>query len=139
MREEGTASVSLLQQRLRLSEDHAVHLLDVMEKRRVVGPGKGSDGERKILIDLGPRLAPVPPPAPTPHPVAIEPAVLSDKDGRSNKFSTIAVPLVAVLSAGSALMITAAAFASGRHNLGIVLASWFIAAPFVIEAYRRLR
>ncbi len=51
VRSEMNASVSLLQRRLRLGYTRAARIMDELESRGIVGPGKGAD-PRDILIDL---------------------------------------------------------------------------------------
>jgi len=51
IRTEKKASVSLLQRRLKLGYGRAARLMDELENRGVVGPGKGAE-PRDILIDL---------------------------------------------------------------------------------------
>jgi S-DNA-T family DNA segregation ATPase FtsK/SpoIIIE len=51
IRSEQKASVSLLQRRLRLGYTRAARIMDELENRGVVGPGKGAE-PRDILIDL---------------------------------------------------------------------------------------
>jgi S-DNA-T family DNA segregation ATPase FtsK/SpoIIIE len=51
IRETKRASVSLLQRRLRIGYNRAGRLMDALEEKGIVGPGKGSD-PREILIDL---------------------------------------------------------------------------------------
>lgn len=51
IREEGKASVSLLQRRLRLGYTNASTIMDELESRGIVGPSKGAE-PRDILIDL---------------------------------------------------------------------------------------
>jgi len=51
IRTEQKASVSLLQRRLRLGYGRAARIMDELENRGIVGPGKGAE-PRDILIDL---------------------------------------------------------------------------------------
>ena len=51
IRSEQKASVSLLQRRLRLGYTRAARIMDELEGRGIVGPGKGAE-PRDILIDL---------------------------------------------------------------------------------------
>jgi S-DNA-T family DNA segregation ATPase FtsK/SpoIIIE len=51
IRSEQKASVSLLQRRLRLGYTRAARIMDELESRGIVGPGKGAE-PRDILIDL---------------------------------------------------------------------------------------
>ncbi|HEV2330481.1 MAG TPA: DNA translocase FtsK [Verrucomicrobiae bacterium] len=51
IRSEQKASVSLLQRRLRLGYTRAARIMDELENRGIVGPGKGAE-PRDILIDL---------------------------------------------------------------------------------------
>jgi DNA segregation ATPase FtsK/SpoIIIE, S-DNA-T family len=51
IRTEQKASVSLLQRRLRLGYTRAARIMDELENRGIVGPGKGAE-PRDILIDL---------------------------------------------------------------------------------------
>jgi len=51
IRSEQKASVSLLQRRLRLGYTRAARIMDELEDRGIVGPGKGAE-PRDILIDL---------------------------------------------------------------------------------------
>ncbi len=51
IRSEHKASVSLLQRRLRLGYTRAARIMDELENRGIVGPGKGAE-PRDILIDL---------------------------------------------------------------------------------------
>ena len=51
IRSEQKASVSLLQRRLRLGYTRAARIMDELENRGIVGPGKGEE-PRDILIDL---------------------------------------------------------------------------------------
>jgi S-DNA-T family DNA segregation ATPase FtsK/SpoIIIE len=51
IRSEQLASVSLLQRRLRLGYTRAARIMDELENRGIVGPGKGAE-PRDILIDL---------------------------------------------------------------------------------------
>jgi len=51
IRETHRASASALQRRLRIGYTRATRILTVLEKRRIVGPARGSD-PREILIDL---------------------------------------------------------------------------------------
>jgi len=51
IRSEQKASVSLLQRRLRLGYGRAARIMDELENRGIVGPGKGAE-PRDILIDL---------------------------------------------------------------------------------------
>ena len=50
-RSEQKASVSLLQRRLRLGYTRVARIMDELESRSIVGPGKGAE-PRDILIDL---------------------------------------------------------------------------------------
>lgn len=52
IRSEQRASVSLLQRRLRLGYTRASRIIDVLEKRGIVGPSKGSE-PREVLLDQG--------------------------------------------------------------------------------------
>ena len=47
-----TASVSLLQRRLRLTYTRAARIMDMLEERKVIGEYRGS-APREVLIDLG--------------------------------------------------------------------------------------
>ena len=51
IRSEQKASVSLLQRRLKLGYGRAARIMDELEGRGIVGPGKGAE-PRDILIDL---------------------------------------------------------------------------------------
>ena len=51
IRSEQKASVSLLQRRLRLGYTRAARIMDELENRGIVGPGRGAE-PRDILIDL---------------------------------------------------------------------------------------
>ena len=51
IRSEQRASASLMQRRLRLGYNRASRIIDELERRGVVGPGKGAE-PREILIDL---------------------------------------------------------------------------------------
>jgi S-DNA-T family DNA segregation ATPase FtsK/SpoIIIE len=51
IRSEQKASVSLLQRRLRLGYTRAARIMDELEDRGIVGPGRGAE-PRDILIDL---------------------------------------------------------------------------------------
>ncbi len=51
IRSEQKASVSLMQRRLRLGYTRAARIMDELENRGIVGPGKGAE-PREILIDL---------------------------------------------------------------------------------------
>lgn len=51
IRSEQKASVSLMQRRLRLGYTRAARIMDELERRGIVGPGKGAE-PREILIDL---------------------------------------------------------------------------------------
>ncbi len=51
IRSEQKASVSLMQRRLRLGYTRAARIMDELERRGIVGPGKGAE-PRDILIDL---------------------------------------------------------------------------------------
>jgi DNA segregation ATPase FtsK/SpoIIIE, S-DNA-T family len=51
IRSEQKASVSLLQRRLRLGYTRAARIMDELEDRGIVGPGKGAE-PREILVDL---------------------------------------------------------------------------------------
>jgi S-DNA-T family DNA segregation ATPase FtsK/SpoIIIE len=51
IRSEQKASVSLFQRRLRLGYTRAARIMDELESRGIVGPGKGAE-PRDILIDL---------------------------------------------------------------------------------------
>lgn len=51
IRQEGRASTSLLQRRLRLGYTRAARVMDVLEERGIVGPGQGAK-DREILIRL---------------------------------------------------------------------------------------
>ena len=48
---EQKASTSLLQRRLRLGYTRAARMIDILERRGVIGPGDGAK-PREILIDL---------------------------------------------------------------------------------------
>ncbi|MGA2749108.1 MAG: DNA translocase FtsK [Verrucomicrobiota bacterium] len=61
IRTEQKASVSLLQRRLRLGYTRAARIMDELELRGIVGPGKGAE-PRDILIDLDPAPPAAPPP-----------------------------------------------------------------------------
>jgi len=52
LRQEGKASASMLQRRLRLGYNRASRMMDVLEMRGIVGPGDGAK-PREILVDLG--------------------------------------------------------------------------------------
>ena len=52
IREEGKASTSLLQRRLRIGYGRAAHLIDLMERDGIVGPADGSR-PREILKPPG--------------------------------------------------------------------------------------
>jgi DNA segregation ATPase FtsK/SpoIIIE, S-DNA-T family len=64
IRSEQKASVSLLQRRLRLGYTRAARIMDELENRGIVGPGKGAE-PRDILIDLDGQASPTA----TPHPL----------------------------------------------------------------------
>ena len=49
--QEGKASASMLQRRLRLGYNRASRMMDIMETRGIIGPGEGAK-PREILIDL---------------------------------------------------------------------------------------
>jgi len=49
--QEGKASASMLQRRLRLGYNRASRMMDIMEDRGIIGPGEGAK-PREILIDL---------------------------------------------------------------------------------------
>lgn len=51
IRQTNRASVSILQRRLRIGYTRAARIMDLLEERGVVGPGKGAE-PRDILIDL---------------------------------------------------------------------------------------
>ena len=51
MRQEKSASTSLLQRRLRLGYTRAARILDILEQRGILGPGEGAK-PREILVDL---------------------------------------------------------------------------------------
>ncbi len=51
VREEGRASVSLLQRRLRIGYSRAARLIDMMEEAGIVGPDEGGPRGRKVLLD----------------------------------------------------------------------------------------
>jgi DNA segregation ATPase FtsK/SpoIIIE, S-DNA-T family len=51
MRQEKKCSTSMLQRRLRLGYTRAARVVDILEKRGVVGPGEGAK-PREILVDL---------------------------------------------------------------------------------------
>ncbi len=51
MRQEKKASTSMLQRRLRLGYTRAARVVDILEKRGIVGPENGAKG-REILVDL---------------------------------------------------------------------------------------
>ncbi len=51
MRQEKKASTSMLQRRLRLGYTRAARVVDILEKRGIVGPENGARG-REILVDL---------------------------------------------------------------------------------------
>jgi S-DNA-T family DNA segregation ATPase FtsK/SpoIIIE len=55
IRQEGKASASMLQRRLRLGYNRASRMMDIMESRGIVGPGDGAR-PREILIDLNGEL-----------------------------------------------------------------------------------
>ena len=49
-REEGKASVSLLQRRLRIGYSRAARLIDEMEAQGIIGPEEGGGRGRQILV-----------------------------------------------------------------------------------------
>lgn len=51
IRQTNRASVSILQRRLRIGYTRAARIMDLLEERGIVGPGKGAE-PREILIDL---------------------------------------------------------------------------------------
>ena len=51
IRQEGKASASMLQRRLRLGYNRASRMMDIMEMRGIIGPGEGAK-PREILIDM---------------------------------------------------------------------------------------
>jgi S-DNA-T family DNA segregation ATPase FtsK/SpoIIIE len=51
MRQEGKASTSLFQRRLRLGYSRAARIVDILEHRRYIAPGEGAK-PRDILVDL---------------------------------------------------------------------------------------
>ena len=51
IRQEKKASTSMLQRRLRLGYTRAARVVDVLERRGIVGPENGAKG-REILVDL---------------------------------------------------------------------------------------
>jgi len=54
IRQSGRASVSVLQRRLRIGYTRAARIMDLLEERGIVGPGKGAE-PRDILMDLDQR------------------------------------------------------------------------------------
>jgi DNA segregation ATPase FtsK/SpoIIIE, S-DNA-T family len=52
LRQEGKASTSLIQRRLRLGYTRAARLMDILEQRGIIGPGEGAR-PREILVNLG--------------------------------------------------------------------------------------
>ncbi len=54
IRQTNRASVSILQRRLRIGYTRAARIMDLLEERGIVGPGKGAE-PRDILIDLDPQ------------------------------------------------------------------------------------
>jgi S-DNA-T family DNA segregation ATPase FtsK/SpoIIIE len=52
IRQEGKASTSMLQRRLRLGYTRAARIVDILEERGILGPGEGAK-PREILVDLG--------------------------------------------------------------------------------------
>lgn len=52
IRSEQSASVSLLQRRLRLGYCRAARIMDELEFRGIVGPAKGNGEPREILIEI---------------------------------------------------------------------------------------
>jgi S-DNA-T family DNA segregation ATPase FtsK/SpoIIIE len=50
--QQGSASVSLLQRRLRLGYGRAARMMDLMEQRGIIGPSDGPTKPREILLDL---------------------------------------------------------------------------------------
>jgi S-DNA-T family DNA segregation ATPase FtsK/SpoIIIE len=51
IRQTNRASVSILQRRLRIGYTRAARIMDLLEERGIVGPGKGAE-PREILMDL---------------------------------------------------------------------------------------
>ena len=51
IRQEGKASTSMLQRRLRLGYTRAARIVDILEQRGILGPKDGAR-DREILIDL---------------------------------------------------------------------------------------
>jgi len=56
IRQTQRASVSILQRRLRIGYTRAARIMDLLEERGIVGPGKGAE-PREILMDLDQRAA----------------------------------------------------------------------------------
>ena len=57
VREEGRASVSMLQRRLRIGYTRASRIVDTMEDKKIVGPPEGATQMRQVL-DYGPTAPP---------------------------------------------------------------------------------
>jgi S-DNA-T family DNA segregation ATPase FtsK/SpoIIIE len=51
IRQEKKASTSMLQRRLRLGYTRAARVVDILERRGILGPGDGAK-PREILVDL---------------------------------------------------------------------------------------
>jgi S-DNA-T family DNA segregation ATPase FtsK/SpoIIIE len=51
IRQEKKASTSMLQRRLRLGYTRAARVVDILERRGILGPGEGAK-PRQILVDL---------------------------------------------------------------------------------------
>jgi len=51
IRQERRASTSMLQRRLRLGYTRAARVVDILERRGILGPGEGAK-PREILVDL---------------------------------------------------------------------------------------
>ena len=51
IRQEKRASTSMLQRRLRLGYTRAARVVDILERRGILGPGDGAK-PREILVDL---------------------------------------------------------------------------------------